>query len=223
MSRSDERNLEQFLTGLGTSLAKPVIRDLLCLRDELLRWNRRVNLTAITDPEEALEKHLVDSLTVLPELDPAGRLLDLGSGGGFPGLPLRLACPHLRVLSVDAVQKKIAFQRHMVRLLGLKGFTPWHGRAEKLPDHPEFAGGFERVVSRAFASLEDFVRLALPCLAPQGRIVAMKGQEGERELAAAMPVLSRLGLTCLLSRRLELPGSGARRTLIVLARSEPKI
>jgi 16S rRNA (guanine527-N7)-methyltransferase len=223
MSRNDERNLEQSLTGLGITLAKPVIGDLLCLRDELLRWNRRVNLTAITDPEEALEKHLLDSLTVLPEIEPTGRLLDLGSGGGFPGLPLRLACPHLRVLSVDAVQKKIAFQRHMVRRLGLEGFTAWHGRAEKLPDHPEFAGGFERVVSRAFASLEDFVRLALPCLAPHGRIVAMKGQEGERELAAAMPVLSRLGLSCLFSRRLELPGSGARRTLIVLARSEPKI
>lgn len=214
----DQRLLNRSLALLGIALPETVCRDLLRLRDELLRWNARVNLTAITDPREALEKHLVDSLTVLDEIDPAGHLLDLGSGGGFPGLPLRLACPDLRILSVDAVAKKIAFQRHVVRLLGLDGFTPWHGRAERLPADEDFAGGFDRVVSRALASLEQFARLALPSLAPGGRIVAMKGPEGPTELAAAMPTLNRLGLTCLGCRQLLLPESGAGRTIITLAR-----
>lgn len=214
----DQRLLNRSLSLLGIALPDTVCRDLLRLRDELLRWNARVNLTAITDPREALEKHLVDSLTILDEIDPAGHLLDLGSGGGFPGLPLRLACPDLRVLSVDAVAKKIAFQRHAVRLLGLGGFTPWHGRAERLPADEDFAGGFDRVVSRAFASLEQFARLALPCLAPEGRMVAMKGPEGPAELAAAMPTLDRLGLTCLGCRRLLLPEGGAGRTIITLTR-----
>lgn len=134
-------------------------------------------------------------------------------------MPLRLVCPQLQVVSVDAVQKKIAFQRHVVRLLGLNGFTAWHGRAEDLPTRPEAAGGFDRIVSRAFASLELFARLALPCLAPEGRLVAMKGAEGEAELAAAQEPLARLGLQAAGCRKIILPVSGARRTILTLIRS----
>lgn len=214
----DQRLLNQHLSRMGIVLPEGAGPDLLRLRDELLRWNTRINLTAITDHREALEKHLVDSLTVLEEVGPAGRLLDLGSGGGFPGLPLRIVAPRLEVLSVDAVEKKIAFQRHVVRLLGLDGFTPWHGRAEGLPAQKIFAAGFDRVVSRAFASLEQFARLALPCLAPRGRIIAMKGPDGPAELAEAMSSLRTLGLTCTGCRKLVLPESGAGRTVITLTR-----
>lgn len=213
-----ETTLESSLSALNIYLARKAVLDLLRVGEELLHWNRRVNLTAITRPEEVIEKHLVDSLTVLEEIDPTGRLLDLGSGAGFPGIPLRIACPELQVLSVDAVQKKIAFQRHVVRTLGLAGFMPWHGRAEDLPAQPICAGGFDRVVSRAFASLEDFTRLALPCLAPGGRIVAMKGQAGELELEEAAPFLQKMGLECRHCRKLSLPAGGGERCLIVLER-----
>ena len=84
------------------------------LVDEMLRWNRSRNLTAITDRDEVLEKHLVDSLTLLPFARQAKRLLDIGSGAGFPALPLKIVCPELAVVSVDAVGKKIDFQRHVV-------------------------------------------------------------------------------------------------------------
>ena len=213
-----EAVLRRFLAAMRIPLDDEVVHGLCWLGEELLRWNQRVNLTAITRPEEVVEKHLVDSLTLLDEIDPAGRLLDLGSGAGFPGIPLRLARPELRVVSVDAVQKKIAFQRHAVRTLGLSGFTPWHGRAENLPTQPGYAGGFDRVVSRAFASLEDFARLALPCLTHDGRIVAMKGQAGEQELQAAAPFLRELGLECHHCCRLSLPAGGGERCLIVLER-----
>lgn len=211
--------LTDALRALDLDFPAAVRSRLLLLRDELLRWNRRVNLTAIIDPEEALEKHLVDSLTVWPEISNARRLLDLGSGGGFPGLPLALACPRLQVFSVDAVQKKIAFQRHAARLLQLNGFTAWHGRAEQVPQQPWAAGGFDRIVSRAFASLELFARLALPCLAPAGQIVAMKGPEGPAEWKVARVSLECLGLACRASRQVTLPGSGARRTILTFERS----
>ncbi len=210
--------LERSLLGIGVVLPPPVRARLLLLQEELLRWTARVNLTAITAPEEALEKHLVDSLTILGDIDPTGRLLDLGSGGGFPGLPLRLAAPGLQVLSVDAVLKKITFQRHVVRQLGLDGFVAWHGRAERVPGREDLAAGFDRVVSRAFTSLEQFARLALPCLARDGKIIAMKGAEGEGELLQAEPVLTALGLVPVECRGLTLPVSGARRTVIVLER-----
>lgn len=207
--------LRQLCLEVPAVASEPLLR----LLNELLRWNRTHNLTAITDPAEGVEKHLVDSLTLLPLLEGGERLLDLGSGGGFPGLPLKVARPDLRVVSVDAVAKKIAFQRHAVRLLGLCGFEPLHERAEALPRRPGFAGGFDVVVSRAFTALDAFARLALPCLAPEGRIIAMKGAEGEAELAQAQPALAALGLACTDLRRLTLPASGAGRTLIVLRRA----
>lgn len=191
---------------------------LLWFLDELLRWNRRVNLTAITDPVAGIEKHLVDSLTLLPLLSGQERLLDLGSGGGFPGIPLKIVLPRLRVLSVDAVQKKIAFQRHAIRQLGLEGFEARQGRAEQLPQMQGCGAAFDVVVSRAFTSLSAFAALALPCLSAGGRIVAMKGPEGERERTAAGSQLEEMGLVCTEVRHLQLPDSGAERTLIVLQR-----
>ena len=205
------RQLEQ----MNIHLSREGIDALISFMDELLRWNRRINLTAITDPQEAVEKHLVDSLTLLPLLQGDERVLDLGSGGGFPCLPLKIALPRLRIVSVDAVQKKIVFQRHAVRLLGLDHFEAFHGRAEDLPQISRYAAGFDVVLSRAFTSLPSFAALARPCLAPGGRIVAMKGAGGERELTEAQRQMEALGLQCREVRRLRLPASGAERTLLV--------
>lgn len=213
-----QQQLAEWLSVLDLQVPPVCLPRLLLFLDEMLRWNRRSNLTAITDPEEALEKHLVDSLTPLPLLGTAVRLLDLGSGGGFPGIPLKLAQPELRLVSVDAVGKKIAFQRHAARYLGLTGFEALHERAENLPLKPDLAAGFQLVISRAFTSIPDFARLALPCLAPGGALLAMKGPEGGRELAAAVPLLVSAGLVPTEVRSLQLPASGAERTLIVLRR-----
>ena len=205
------RQLEQ----MNIHLSREGIEALISFMDELLRWNRRINLTAITDPQAAVEKHLVDSLTLLPLLQGDERALDLGSGGGFPCIPLKIALPRLRIVSVDSVQKKIVFQRHVARLLGLDHFEAVHGRAEDLPQIPHYAAGFDAVLSRAFSSLPSFGALAKPCLAPGGRIVAMKGAGGERELAESQRQMEDLGLQCREVRRLRLPASGAKRILMV--------
>lgn len=199
---------------LGLSLRAETVTDLLKFLDELLRWNRSINLTAVRNQEAAVEKHLLDSLSLLPLLEGNERLLDVGSGGGLPCIPLRIALPGLRVISVEAIGKKAAFQRHAARTLGLTDFEVRQTRAENLPAEG-LAARFDVVVSRAFSSLEDFVSLAFPCMAPGGKIVAMKGPEGDNELAAASPLLDRFGLDRREVRRLRLP-SGADRTLIVL-------
>lgn len=210
--------LIDLLKQLGLAVPGESIEPLLQFMDELLRWNRKVNLTAITDPEQALEKHLVDSLTLLPLVERGERLLDVGSGGGFPGIPIKITCPALEVVTVDAVAKKINFQRHAARILKLEGFRALHARIEDLPRVHGMAAYFDVVVSRAFASLTDFADLALPCLAPEGRLVAMKGAEGEAELRRAESALSDLGLKTVAVRQLRLPLSGGERTLITLAR-----
>ena len=208
------RELKRQLEALGLKVAPTVIGQLLILQAELLHWNRTYNLTAITDPLEALEKHLVDSLTLLPYLPQEATLLDIGSGAGFPALPLKMARPDLKIVSVDAVAKKIRFQNHMVRKCALSGFTAWHGRAEDLPAESLAQGGFDRIVARAFASLPKLLELARPCLAPGGEVIAMKGSEGERELAAASEWLPANGFRCRERVELRLTASNSIRQLL---------
>lgn len=214
-----DHSLPALLAALGVDLDPQSLARLDWLADELLRWNRTHNLTAITDSLAVREKHLVDSLTLLPLLGAARRLLDVGSGAGFPALPLKIACPALEVVSVEAVGKKVAFQRHVVRTLQLAGFTAVHGRAEALSAHPLCGAGFDVVTARALGALPLLAELAAPCLAPGGRLIAMKGGEGEAELAATQDELIRLGWVCTGRHQLRLPVSGAERSLIVLERA----
>lgn len=209
--------LTDLLARLGITLPEPAIAQLEWLGRELLRWNRTHNLTAITAPDDVREKHLADSLTLLPLLGGARRLLDLGSGAGFPALPVKIACPQLEVVSVDAVGKKIAFQRHAARALKLEGFTALHARAETLAGTELCGAGFEVVTARALGALPLLTALAAPCLAPGGRLVALKGAEGGRELAESRQALQAAGWS-VACHRLQLPASGAERCLIVLER-----
>ena len=189
---------------------------LLRFLDELLRWNQSINLTAITNRDEALIKHLVDSLTLLPHLRGDETFLDMGSGGGLPGLPLKIVMPGLNLTSVDAVAKKISFQKHIIRSFALTGAVARHGRLEELGRESSLAGHFELVVARAFASLPDCVRLARPFLQPGGRLIAMKGPEGEKEVRAAENEFSLAGFSLQKIDHFDLPGNNGERTLITL-------
>lgn len=206
------------LTSMGFLITGEGCERLVWFLQEMGHWNRHINLTAITDPVEGVEKHLIDSLTLLPMLRGDETLLDIGSGGGFPGIPLKIALPELEILSIDAVRKKVDFQVHVARRLALKGFEARHGRAEEMGRRKEWAGGFEVITSRAFATLVDFARVALPFFAPGGRLLAMKGSSGERELTDSLPELTRMGLVSTDIQHVFLPVSGAARTLISLQR-----
>jgi 16S rRNA (guanine527-N7)-methyltransferase len=144
---------------------------------ELLQWNRVTNLTTITDPMEVALKHYVDALAASPWIGENARVLDAGSGGGFPGIPLFILRSDLSVTLVDSVRKKVSFLKHAIRSLGLSGVDAVHGRLEALGRLPEYSGKYDRVVCRAFSSLEDFAGLAMPFLSPGGCLLAMKGPQ----------------------------------------------
>jgi len=169
---------------LGLHAGEPAIAGLLAYLDLLSRWNRRYNLSAARDPQQMLHLHLLDCLTVLPALDRrlpgAGvRLLDVGSGGGLPGVVLALMRPGWQVCCVDAVAKKAAFIRQVAGELALKNLRAEHARVESLA-----LPAFDLVVSRAFASLADFCTLTRRHLAPGGCWLAMKGRTPDEEIAA---------------------------------------
>jgi 16S rRNA (guanine527-N7)-methyltransferase len=147
---------------------------------ELLFWNRRTNLTAITDPAQVAVKHFVDSL-VPARLIPAGAaVLDIGSGAGFPGIPLKVVLPNLRATLVDAVGKKVTFLGHVIRLLGLTDIHAVHfrtGQPMTADQAREVVGqGYDIVISRALGSPEALAPMALPLLREQGMIISMRGK-----------------------------------------------
>jgi 16S rRNA (guanine527-N7)-methyltransferase len=144
----------------------------------LLEWNRRINLTAITRPEDVAVKHFLDAIAPLVHLPAQGRLLDIGTGGGFPGLPLKVMRPELSVTLIDGVRKKINFVKHVIRQLGLENIQALQVRAEALECDRAYAGGFQMIVCRALADPERLFELAAPLLAPGGRIVAYQGPQG---------------------------------------------
>lgn len=185
--------------------------------EELKKWNRKINLTAIKDDHEIVLKHFADSLSLLGTLNKTGTLLDIGSGGGFPAIPLKIMLPHLSVISVDAVEKKILFQRHAVRLLQLENFTALHARAEELKEN--FASQFDYVLSRAFSDLPHFVTLALPLLKDSGQIIAMKGREGRVEAAGAKKHFAEIGVKVADCIHLKLPVSGDDRYLVIVKKN----
>jgi len=180
--------------------------------NELLRWNKKINLTAIVDIENCWEKHIYDSLLLVSSLNDCGSFLDIGSGAGLPSIPLKIILPNLHVLSIDSVEKKINFQRHMVRLLGFTYYMAKAARIESLEN--QYSGQFDVVTSRAFASLKLFIQHALPFVKREGVILAMKGALVEDEIVEAEDCLVKNDLY--ISKRIScfLPISGAKREIL---------
>jgi 16S rRNA (guanine527-N7)-methyltransferase len=141
----------------------------------LLEWNRKINLTAITEPDEIAVKHFLDAIAPLELLPTQGCLLDIGTGGGFPGLPLKVIRPELSMTLIDGIRKKVNFVKHVIRLLGLHDIEALQVRAEDLRRDTQFAGRFDIIVCRALADLDKVLDLAVPLLAPQGCVVTYQG------------------------------------------------
>jgi 16S rRNA (guanine527-N7)-methyltransferase len=206
--------LEKGVAELDLALSPSQIQKLLDYVALLGKWNSVYNLTAIRDPQQMLIQHILDSLAIVPAVSarmPA-TALDVGSGGGLPGIVLAIALPKLRVTLNDIVHKKTAFQSQAKVQLGLNNLLVVTGRVESLRPGVEVPGKFDLIVSRAFAELSDFVTLARHLVADNGRILAMKGVRPEAE-AARVPA----GATVLGIERLSVPMLDAERHLVEIA------
>ena len=149
---------------------------------ELLKWNRKINLTSIRTEKGIVLKHFLDSLSVCPYLPRASNLLDIGTGGGFPGIPIKMLKPSLEVTLIDSVRKKVDFQRHIIRTLGLKGIEAIHGRVQEKAMIKPLEERFEIVISRAFTDLQALLTLSFPFLKKGGVVLAMKGRVDRKEV-----------------------------------------
>lgn len=201
-----EQQLAEGLRTLGIELSAEAQAKLLAYAAFLEKWNRTYSLTALRDPKLAVSHHLLDSLAILPYV--AGpNLLDVGSGGGQPGVPLAIARPDLAVMLLDSNSKKAAFLQQAAIELGLKNVQVVTARVEAF----EPPAGFAAITSRAFAELADFVGLTRHLLAPGGEWLAMKGQRPDAEMNK-LPG----GVAVTAVHRLDVPGVDGERHLVVI-------
>lgn len=183
---------------------------------ELLAWNARANLTAITGREQVIVKHLLDSLSLAPLIHKdTTTLIDIGSGAGFPGLPLKIALPHLRVTLLEATGKKVAFLKHIIAALNLRDATALHARAEDLARNPAHRENYDVAVARAVAELATLLEYALPFVCVGGVFIAQKGVDVDDEVRRAARALDTLGGRVREVVPVQLPGLAPRHLVVV--------
>jgi len=211
------RLLDEGAKAMNMHLERSQIHQFAIHAKELVAWNRSVNLTAITDPLEIAVKHFLDTLPVSPLLPPGSWVLDIGSGGGFPGIPLKVMRPDLHMMLIDGTRKKVSFQKHIINTLALEDIEARHVRAEDLEREfqPE-SRRYDIIVSKAVSKLDLFLEQGIPLLRRPGTMIAMKGKSVEAELKAASQKIEAEGLSVTL-KKYRLPYLDIERCLIVVS------
>jgi 16S rRNA (guanine527-N7)-methyltransferase len=211
--------LSEGAAAIGIRLGPAELDRFATYHREILLWNRRINLVSERSAQEIVIRHFLDSLTPAPFLDrPDGALIDLGSGGGFPGIPLRIALPGLHLSLVEASRKKSSFLSHVVRTLRLDGVQVIRERVEALTAEEILAGRFDTLISRAAFKLPDLIRTASFFLKPGGQLIAMKGPDPQEEMEETERISEAAGMVFTACRAVRLPGADSLRKLIIYNR-----
>lgn len=217
MSQGDA--LDQFMRSLQTLdplVSEQQLQLFLRYRHELIEWNSRFNLTAITDPDEILRRHFLDSASLLAVYDKnQAKVLDIGAGAGFPGIPLKILRPHWRVVLVEATGKKVTFLQHMIETLELREIEAVQERAEELAHQQAYRTAFDLVTARAVASLPILLEYAAPFCRVGGQIILPKKGDLTGELAQGKLAARHLGTILRADKAVTLPGLEDSRRLLV--------
>lgn len=220
MEETLRRTLSEGAAAIGCPIAKAEMERFAAYYRELLLWNRRINLISENSSRQIVIRHFLDSLTAAPWIErPEGLLIDIGSGGGFPGLPLRIVMPRLQVTLVESSRKKTSFLSHIVRTLALDEVMVIRERVEVLIGEKACAGGFDTVISRAAFKLPELLRMASFFLKPGGLLIAMKGPDVQVEMEEAEAVLKLTRMACTAVRDVHPPGIDLSRKIIIYKRN----
>ncbi len=198
----------------GVELSEIQVELFIEYLDNLQSWNKNINLTAVRNEKEIIVAHFLDSISVVPIIEDNKTLLDIGSGGGFPGIPLKIVRPELRVTLLDSVNKKVSFMKDTVRKLELKDINAIWGRAED-PENNIPRKHFDYIVTRAVGSISDTLELSSPYVSKDGVIILMRGKKGSDEWTMESENIAS-GYELVDSQEFTLPGSDLARTIIVV-------
>ncbi len=208
-------------TELGISLTDRHLAAFAMCHEALVTWNQRFNLTAITEWEAVLIRHFLDSLSCLKaiherELSAGARVIDVGTGAGYPGIPLKIVCPGMRLTLVEATRKKVTYLDHLIGELGLKDVQAIHARAEDLGQDPAHRERYDWAVARAVAKMPTLVEYLLPLVRVGGATLSQKGQDAPAEVQEASHAISTLGGDVRQLVPVELRGLAETRYLVVV-------
>lgn len=217
-SDSDHQLLKWGAHQFGVALSEQQVRLLILFLEGLWSWNKSINLTGIAKKRKMLIQLLLDPLVALPYLPSSGTLLDVGSGAGIPGLPLKIARPEYEVHLLEAKAKKMSFLKDMIRKVGLKGIKAYQGRAEKSGDLPALLNGYDIVTARALAPLNKTIHICSPHIMPGGLLVTFKGSHIHREIANSQGLMDDLGFEIKTKFAYRLPETRGERHLLILKR-----
>lgn len=177
---------------MGIALTPEQAEKMVKYHEMLVAANKQMNLTRVPDdPAEAADRNYLDSLNAVKYLDGVQTLIDVGTGAGLPGIPIAIACPHIKVTLLDALQKRVGFLQNVIDALGLNAEAV-HGRAEDAAKLPEFRDAFDVATARAVAEMNVLAEWLLPFVKPEGRMLALKGPSAEEELERARNALAQL-------------------------------
>lgn len=215
MTEGFEKQLREETGALGIVLSLRQIEQFCRYYELLAEWNKVMNLTAITEEQDVVTKHFTDSLTLVKVLE-LGELsvIDVGTGAGFPGIPLKIAFPQLQVTLLDSLNKRVKFLQLVCEELGLKGISAVHGRAEDYGRDSGFRENYDVCVSRAVANMASLAEYCMPFVKVGGWFVPYKSGEIEEELAAGKKAVKTLGGEIAGVEHFTLPGAGALRSLV---------
>ncbi len=214
----DREVMQQGLQELNLKITERQLDQLANYQQLLLAWNENINLTAITTPRDIAVKHFLDSLTCLrvDDFNKAQRIIDVGTGAGFPGIPLKIARPDLELVLIDALNKRVAFLQEVAQVLGLSGVKCYHARAEEWGRNPAQREKYDLALSRAVALMPVLAEFCLPLVRTGGIFIAMKGPESQLELNSAAKSLNKLGGQVREIMTLKLPVTGDQRILVII-------
>lgn len=216
-------NFKNLLDELGINLEESDIEKFMLYKNLLKSWNEKINLTAITDDSEIILKHFIDSLTVLKYIPENANLIDVGTGAGFPGIPLKISKETLQVTLLDSLNKRINFLNDVIENCNLKGIVAVHGRAEDYGKDLKYREKFDAAIARAVANLATLSELCLPYVKVGGVFIAMKGVVSE-EFKEAEKAINILGGKIEKIEKIFLPDSDIERNIILIRkeRNTPK-
>ncbi len=211
-----EEILKTYLKKIDIELSKKQIEQFYTYMNLLLEWNEKINLTAITEPEEVILKHFVDSLTISAYIKKGSKLVDMGTGAGFPGIPLKILRDDIEITLVDSLNKRINFLNEVIKELELREISTVHARAEEFGQNKKYREKFDIATSRAVANLSTLSEYLVPLVKLEGKIICMKGSEVKEELENAKNAIKILGGKIEKEESFNLPNSDMKRNLVII-------
>lgn len=218
--KKDFSQLKKDLNEFGIELTAEMEEQFLLYYNMLIEWNSFMNLTAITDFDEVLKKHFTDSVSLIRAIPDLGekkyRMIDIGTGAGFPGIPLKIVFPNISVVLLDSLNKRVNFLKEVISKLQLTDITAMHGRAEDFAQNKEYRESFDLCVSRAVANLSTLSEYCLPFVKKNGRFISYKSEKVSEEFEISGKAISVLGGEYENQVTFELPDSDIYRNLFII-------